>query len=1139
MKVSRFSREKYQIDDSLFSDKGDLYFQGDIHLVRLFTQKINEKRDLINFPEMAAKTSDVYGISLLTEINEYIYQLYLEEIKSPKINQELYDFLEDEIGKENLLKSTKLLIEEFPPQSIYRNEITTDDFLEKLESESGIKNRVKYINEFVNLWLSNINPAFSPYLEFFDDEDLEKQAKYLEIIEKIEKFYDKKPVFKFTGKNIIETLREPINKNPHSLKDQLKYIQEHWSGFLGKWAYLLLISLDLIREEEKIRFLGPGKIQIPDFYGLDKENYSQDSDWMPKVIMIAKNSYVWLDQLSKKYKRSIRHLDQIPDEELDELARWGFTALWLIGIWERSPASKTIKQWCGNNDAVASAYSLYDYTIAQDLGGVEAYKNLKDRALARGIRIASDMVPNHTGIDSKWIREHPDWFIQLDYPPFPSYQYSGHSLSGDPNFGIYLEDKYFTHQDAAVTFKHVDFRSGRTRYIYHGNDGTSMPWNDTAQLNYLLPEVREAVIQNILHVARLSPIIRFDAAMTLTRLHFQRLWYPEPGSGGDIPSRAGLGMTKEEFLKQMPEEFWREVVDRIKKEVPDTLLLAEAFWLLEGFFVRTLGMHRVYNSIFMNALRDEDNALYRSSIKKTLEFDRRILKRFVNFMNNPDEETAIKQFGDGDKYFGICMLLVTMPGLPMFGHGQIEGFREKYGMEFRRAYWDEKVNIGLLQHHKRTIFPIMKKRYLFADSQNFYLYDFWTGGNVNEDVFVYSNMIGSERGLVIFNNRYNETRGYIKKSVGYNENGSIHQKDIIEALEIPSNNYSIVKDYMSGLEFLILNQDLHEKGFYVELHGYQSICFMDWRFQKDNEYFHYAQLYKYLNGKGVPSIQESLQELIYKPILQPYREIYNKSIINRLYSQYNLENPTFNIMDDPISQQINLFSSEIGKFLSSSIDNTKLLAQLEKFLQHLKSELNLFVHFKEELKRISLKSDDWQAIESFLPKNIEEWGLFYAWITLHRLGEIRYNKDFENLSRSWLEEWRLGNVVEWVMGEICEKDSNLSELLYLLKLLIVHQNWFNKGVMDGVSKSYSLLAKIFNDPEIQNYLQFNRYQEILWLNADRFNILCHWLFLISLIPAIYDKNAEIISQNLNLTLTWRDMAQKAKYQVSHLLESLK
>jgi hypothetical protein len=58
-------------------------------------------------------------------------------------------------------------------------------------------------------------------------------------------------------------------------------------------------------------------------------------------------------------------------------------------------------------------------------------------------------------------------------------------------------------------------------------------------------------------------------------------------------------------------------------------------------------------------------------------------------MNNPDERTAVDQFGKGDKYFGICTMMATMPGLPMFGHGQIEGFAEKYGMEYRRAYWDE------------------------------------------------------------------------------------------------------------------------------------------------------------------------------------------------------------------------------------------------------------------------------------------------------------------------------------------------------------------------------------------------------------------------------------------------------------------
>src|SRR5207253_10646908 len=87
----------------------------------------------------------------------------------------------------------------------------------------------------------------------------------------------------------------------------------------------------------------------------------------------------------------------------------------------------------------------------------------------------------------------------------------------------------------------------------------------------------------------------------LVKRQFHRLWFPEPGSGGAIPSRAEHGLTKAQFDAAMPEEFWREVVDRAAVEAPDTLLLAEAFWLMEGYFVRTLGMHRVYNSAFMRS----------------------------------------------------------------------------------------------------------------------------------------------------------------------------------------------------------------------------------------------------------------------------------------------------------------------------------------------------------------------------------------------------------------------------------------------------------------------------------------------------------------------------------------------------------
>src|SRR5262249_17349949 len=157
------------------------------------------------------------------------------------------------------------------------------------------------------------------------------------------------------------------------------------------------------------------------------------------------------------------------------------------------------------------------YRIADDLGGEAAYQNLRDRAWQRGIRLASDMVPNHMGIDSRWVIEHPDWFIQRDHPPFPAYSFNGPNLSSDERVAIEIDDHYYDSSDAAVVFRRVDRWSGQERYIYHGNDGTSFPWNDTAQLDYLQAEVREAVIQTILSVARRFPIIRFDAAMTLAR----------------------------------------------------------------------------------------------------------------------------------------------------------------------------------------------------------------------------------------------------------------------------------------------------------------------------------------------------------------------------------------------------------------------------------------------------------------------------------------------------------------------------------------------------------------------------------------------------------------------------------------------
>jgi hypothetical protein len=523
----------------------------------------------------------------------------------------------------------------------------------------------------------------------------------------------------------------------------------------------------------------------------------------------------------------------------------------------------------GDHDAVASAYSLYSYDIAEDLGGWGALENLRWRAWGRGIRLSADMVPNHMGIDSKWVIEHPDWFLSLPYAPYPNYQFQSEDLCDDERVAVILEDHYYNHSDAAVVFKRIDHWTGDTRYVYHGNDGTSMPWNDTAQLDFSKAEVREAVIQTILHVARNFPIIRFDAAMTLAKKHIQRLWFPEPGAGGAIPSRSEHGMSPSEFEAKVPEEFWREVVDRVAAEVPDTLLLAEAFWMMEGYFVRTLGMHRVYNSAFMHMLRDEDNAKYRQVIKNTIEFDPQILKRYVNFMNNPDEKTAIEQFGVGDKYFGVCMLLATLPGLPMFGHGQVEGYHEKYGMEFRHPKWDEGIDEGLVRGHEWKIFPLLHRRSLFAGSEHFLLYDFYTpdphhagaSGHVNEDVFAYSNRHNDERGLVLYHNKFAETSGWIKVSAAYLDktSGDLRQKSLAEGLDLPFEGYVIFKDYVTGMEYIRSCEELWAKGLFVQLGAYQHHAFLDWKLVL--EIGEWGLVYEALNGTGVPSVGAKWEEM--------------------------------------------------------------------------------------------------------------------------------------------------------------------------------------------------------------------------------------------------------------------------------------
>ncbi|HET9851392.1 MAG TPA: alpha-amylase family glycosyl hydrolase, partial [Candidatus Limnocylindrales bacterium] len=637
-------------------------------------------------------------------------------------------------------------------------------------------------------------------------------------------------------------LREPMLRAPGSLAAQLRWIREQWPAIARSPALARRIdlALDVLAEEARAlelkaagaHFGGPVAVEAPDYTGLDSDAvaFSTDTEWMPSVVLMAKSTYVWLEQLARRFERPVLTLADVPDEELDRLEQLGVTGLWLIGLWQRSRASADIKRRRGDQDAVASAYAIDDYRIADELGGEAAFEALKARAWSHGIRMAADMVPNHMGIDSRWVIDHAERFIWLAQPPYPAYTFTGPDLSDDKRVEIQLEDHYWDGTDAAVVFRRRDAATGDERFVYHGNDGTSYPWNDTAQLDYLQAEVREAVIQTILQVARRAPILRFDAAMVLARRHIRRLWFPEPGAGGAIPSRAEHALTNAEFNRRMPHEFWRDVVDRVAAEAPGTLLLAEAFWLLEGYFVRTLGMHRVYNSAFMHMLRDEDNAGYRKVMRDTLEFDPAILARFVNFLTNPDERPAAEQFGTTDKAFSAATLLATLPGLPMLGHGQVEGLRERYGMEFRKARWDEPVDQSHADHFAWAIVPLLRRRAAFSGTSDFHLYDARRDdGGIDENVYAYSNGRGADRSLVLVHHHHGDTTVRVDASVpaaapGGSGGSVLTSVRLAAALALDGLDDEIVRlvDQRSGYELRSTHGDLRREGLRVSLGAYEA-----------------------------------------------------------------------------------------------------------------------------------------------------------------------------------------------------------------------------------------------------------------------------------------------------------------------------
>jgi hypothetical protein len=492
--------------------------------------------------------------------------------------------------------------------------------------------------------------------------------------------------------------------------------------------------------------------------------------------------------------------------------------------------------------------------------------------------------------------------------------------------------------------------------------------------------------------------------------------------------------------------------------------------MLEGYFVRTLGMHRVYNSAFMHMLRDEDGAGYRRVIRETLEFDPEILKRYVNFMSNPDEETALEQFGKGDKYFGVAMVMATLPGLPMLGHGQVQGFGEKYGMEFRRANLDERPDPWLVERHEREIFPLLHRRAWFAEARDFLLYDFLTDGGVDEDVLAYSNGSGPQRSLVVYHTRFAATSGSIRDSAAYAlkaPDGSrrLVRRSVAEGLGLPNDPTAFVafRDARTGLEYLRSCRELWERGLSLSLEAYDGHVFWEFREVWDGVAGQWARLAARLAGDGVPSLDDAFRELRLEPVHAPLRAIFTDGQARA-------------VLDGEASPaQVKDLERRFAAFLVATANATGVSGD----------SAVVAAAARERLARAFADAPSVAGLDR------RDRAALLVWIALARMGELAPGSDVPATSRAWYDELRLAGALAAGLREAGLEEAEAWQVTDLVRVLLALPR---PSGLRGPARSADarLLDQWLARDPVRTAIGLNTWQGVEYLDRDRFETMLRW-----------------------------------------------
>ncbi|TVR32304.1 MAG: hypothetical protein EA404_07925, partial [Spirochaetaceae bacterium] len=532
-----------------------------------------------------------------------------------------------------------------------------------------------------------------------------------------------------------------------------------------------------------------------------------------------------------------------------------------------------------------------------------------------------------------------------------------------------------------------------------------------------------------------------------------------------------------------------------------------------------------------------------------------------------DEETAVVQFGKGDKYFGVATVMVTMPGLPMFGHGQVQGFAEKYGMEFRRAYWQEKPDMELVGRHQRELFPLMRRRYQFSGVDNFRLYDLWGDqGQVHEDVYAYSNQAYGARSLVLYNNAYQTVWGWLSMSAGYVEkddhgNRRHRQVHLAEALGLHNDHRSFCLMYEnnSGLWYIRNSADLCNNGLYVELQGYQTQVFLDIYEVTDNEYAHYARLADSLRGGGVPDVDTALKEIYLKPLHESFALVANSGVCQELSSEFSGRKPKQASTWVELQDNYQRFLRVASEYSCGSGDVEGAAAEFKARLRTLLATRHLeLVRPQEHVPSFK------KALHAFtlgLRETPARVSTMIALLMLKPLSVLVHEDqpDAEdgceegqpNSAAGLAEDLMLLSRLDPVLPLRPYENEDSVAWKLRVRILLSNYNWLSL-VEEGHSAA-EITENLLSHSDINDYLNINTHQGEVWYNKERMDTLIWWLLAVGMLQIAYDdyttrdstspdQSGEIVMTRVLRLYDYyerlRHAHEVADYRVQRLLDAL-